>query len=147
MPWIRSSISHKGSSIEIRTSNGDGEPLFSADVEAANMSEARSRLFDTTEDFVSFIKGGMSSYAPSIHNGQYSRVDLVEDSNFYQPVSATIGYNLLREIWPEGNLSFDSSYHATGGRYILRYHGTMFRNAPENSEIESPHLSPIPPAR
>jgi hypothetical protein len=144
MPLIHSSINHKGSFTEVRTSYNDGEPLFSADVEAAGASNPRSRLFDTTGEFVSFIKGGMSSYAPSIRDHQYSRVDLVEDSNFYEPVRSTIRYNLLGEIWPEGNLTFDSSYHATGGRYILRYLGTVLGNAPEIPAVESSRLSPIP---
>jgi hypothetical protein len=140
-------MNHNGSTTEIRTSYCDGGPLFSANVEAEDVSKARSRLFDTTEDFVSFIKGGMSSYAPSNRPNQYSRVDLVEDSNFYERVKATIGYNLLREIWPDGDLTFDSSYHATGGRYILRYLGTVFGRAPESSDVESSYLSPIPSPR
>jgi hypothetical protein len=147
MPLIGSSIIHRGSQTEISTRYGDGRPLFSASVERAGMLETNSRLFDTTKDFVSFIKGGMSSYAPSLHSQEYSRVDLVEDSNFYEPVRATIGYNLLCEIWPEGDLIFDSSYHATGGRYVLRYLGTVFREAPKSSDVESLGLSPIPLSR
>jgi hypothetical protein len=74
----------------------------------------------------------MSSYAPSIRDHQYSRVDLVEDSNYYETVRATIRYNLLSEIWPEGNLTLDSSYHATRGQYILRYLGQRLEGPKES---------------
>ncbi len=81
---------------------------------------------------MSFIKGGMSSYTPSTHPGQYSRVDLVEDSNYYEPVAATIGHNHVRDLWPDVELDFDSSFHTTGGRYTLRYLGSV---QGENSRV------------
>jgi hypothetical protein len=124
MRLIYSSIHDHESSTEIQIRYQNGKPLFDAYARPIEKPGVKSRLFETTEDFVSFIKGGMSSYTPSNKAHQYSRVDLVEDSNYYEPVTARIDYNLLDHIWPDTKSSFDSAFHATGGRYALSYLGS-----------------------
>lgn len=124
MRLIHSSIRDGESSTEIQIRYPNGKPLFNAYARPVQTSGLKSRLFDTTEDFVSFIKGGMSSYTPSNNAHQYSRVDLVEDSNYYEPVRARVDYNLLDYTWPDTKSIFDSAFHATGGRYVLSYLGS-----------------------
>ena len=109
--------------VDIRTSYLDGRKLFSAKVEKASSRRINSKLFSSLDDFVDFIKGGLSSYTPSTRQNHYSRVDLQEDSNYYEPVVATIDYNWLEKEWPDSGLVFDSAFHAGGGLYKLKYLG------------------------
>jgi hypothetical protein len=109
---------------EIEVKYADGCSLFEARVEQARPGKADSELFDSQADFVSFIKGGLSSYTPSVEQGRYSRVDLVEDSNHYVPLNATVRYSWLEEAWRDADLKFDSAFHASGGLYRLKYLGT-----------------------
>jgi hypothetical protein len=124
MRLVLTSIHNDQSSTEIKVRHLDGRPLFNACLEAKSAQE-NSKLFETTDDFVSFIKEGRSSYTPSNNDHRYSRVDLVEDSNHYEPVSVRIDYNVLDYFWRDARLVFDSSFHATGGRYVLSYLGSV----------------------
>lgn len=99
-----------------------GEELFAASIRPSGRTH--SALFDSIDEFVSFIKGGLSSYAPSTKAGHYSRVDLVEDSNVYVPVDVTVERSQLHEQWKDSGITFDSAFHATGGLYRLRYLGS-----------------------
>lgn len=116
---------------EIKVKYVDGRDLFSARVAPAPEEKGASELFDSQADFVSFIKGGLSSYTPSVKQGRYSRVDLVEDSNHYVPVDATIQYNWLDKVWKGAELRFDSAFHASGGLYRLKYLGTAYARSLE----------------
>lgn len=109
---------------EIKVKYADGRDLFSVTIAQALQESSVSELFDSQDDFVSFIKGGLSSYTPSLKPGRYSRVDLVEDSNHYVPIDATILYNWLHDAWKDADLRFDSAFHASGGLYRLKYIGT-----------------------
>lgn len=109
---------------EIKVKYADGSDLFSAQVARAPAGKYVSELFGSQADFVSFIKGGLSSYTPSVKRGRYLRVDLVEDSNHYAPIDATIKYNWLDKVWKGADLRFDSAFHASGGLYRLKYLGT-----------------------
>jgi hypothetical protein len=110
----------------ISVMRSDGRNLFEARVEQARPGRAASKLFNSQDDFVSFIKGGLSSYTPSLKKGHYSRVDLVEDSNHYVPLNAMVKYNWLSEDWRDADLVFDSTFHATGGLYRLKYMGAAY---------------------
>ena len=125
MRLIDSSIGSNKFSTEIRTCYPNGKPLFAATISRVRTSSEESQLFDTTEDFVKFIKEGRSSYTPSNHRDHYSRVDLVEDSNYYEAVSARIESNVLNNLWSDTKLILDSVFHATGGRYVLSYLGSV----------------------
>lgn len=136
MQLIRTSIEEEVGArercIRIRASRMDGQNLFAATIDNAGKKDParppNSKLFGSTEEFVDFIKGGLSSYTPSTRAGRYSRVDLAEDSNRYRPVDATIGYSQLDEEWAGGrepSIVFDSAFHATGGLYRLKYLGLV----------------------
>jgi hypothetical protein len=108
---------------DIRVSDNQGKRIFIAQTRPANAVD--SKLFKSVDDFVAFIKGGLSSYTPSTRQGKMSRVDLVEDSNTYSPVEAHIDYTTLSDEWKGSGLEFDSAFHATGGLYRLAYLGTI----------------------
>lgn len=133
MQMIRTSFVNTPSSVDIRAGYLDGQKLFSAKVRPSKTKKSESQLFNSLDAFVSFIKGGASSYTPSTHANQYSRVDLEEDSNYYEAVDATVDYNWLDRAWPDAGLVFDSAFRAGGGRYKLRYLGSM----PAQSQNES----------
>jgi len=124
MQLVSTSITHNPSEIEIQANFDDGRKLFGAKIsnEKENLD---SKLFDSVDDFVAFIKGGTSSYTPSIHENHFSRVDLVEDSNCYEPVNAKIEFSLLDSEWKGSKLVFDSAFHAGGGIYRLKYLGSI----------------------
>jgi hypothetical protein len=125
MQMIHTSIEDTPSSIDINANYMDGQNLFSAKVKHSKIKKLSSKLFDSVDSFVSFIKGGASSYAPSTRDSHYSRVDLEEDSNYYVPVGATINHSWLDTEWADAGLVFDSAFHAGGGRYKLKYLGSV----------------------
>jgi len=126
MNMIRSSIETLQSHVNIRASFLEGQELFSAKARLQQADiKSSSKLFGSLEDFVDFIKGGESSYTPSTRKDRYSRVDLTEDSSYYESVDATIDYSWLDRLWPEAKLVFDSAFHARGGRYRLKYLGSV----------------------
>lgn len=108
---------------DIRVSDSQGNKLFVA--QTSYTKDLKSKLFGSVQDFVTFIKGGLSSYTPSTRKGRISRVDLVEDSNIYRPINAQIEYSRLDDDWRDCGLEFDSAFHATGGLYRLSYLGTV----------------------
>lgn len=126
MKLVRIEREHDAGHEEIKVKYADGSDLFSARVARAPAGNDVSELFGSQDDFVSFIKGGLSSYTPSVKQGRYSRVDLVEDSNHYIPIDATIQYNWLDDAWKNAGLKFDSAFHACGGLYRLKYLGAAY---------------------
>jgi hypothetical protein len=129
MKLIKTSFQDAPARIKVHASHIDGTSLFKAEVSKARLEEPDSELFDSLEDFVAFIKGGLSSYTPSLRAGRYSRVDLTEDSNQYRPIDATIVYSQLDDAWKDAGLVFDSAFHATGGLYRLKYLGSVQEKA------------------
>jgi len=125
MNMIRCSIEHMESCAVIRASFIDGQQLFSAKVKPRQCSMSSSKLFESLDSFVGFIKGGASSYTPSRREGNHSRVDLTEESSYYEAVDATINYSWLDIVWPDAKLVFDSAFRASGGRYKLTYIGSV----------------------
>jgi hypothetical protein len=126
MKMIRSSIDVLQSHVNIRTSFLDGQQLFSAKAKLQKSGgKTDSKLFGSLGAFVDFIKGGESSYTPSTREGKYSRVDLTEDSSHYEAIDAIIDYSWLDRAWPDVKLVFDSAFHAGGGRYKLKYVGSV----------------------
>jgi hypothetical protein len=124
MPLVNAAIKEEDSRHnDVRVSDSRGEKLFAARTSYAR--ELHSKLFDSVDEFVTFIKGGLSSYTPSTRKGRISRVDLVEDSNTYELIKAQIDYSRLNEDWKGSGLEFDSAFHATGGHYRLSYLGSI----------------------
>lgn len=123
MKLIHTSIKDAVSHVDVRASHTDGTSLFEARIGKAEPGTG-SKLFGSLEEFVSFIKGGLSSYTPSTRAGRYSRVDLAEDSNQYTAVDAKVVHSELDDAWRDAGLEFDSAFHATGGLYRLKYLGS-----------------------
>jgi hypothetical protein len=123
MKLIHTSIKDTTSHVDVRASHMDGQSLFEAKISKSG-SGANSKLFGSLDEFVAFIKGGLSSYTPSKRAGRYSRVDLTEDSNQYEAVNATVIHSELDDAWQDAGLEFDSAFHATGGLYRLKYLGS-----------------------
>jgi hypothetical protein len=124
MQLIRTSIKDGPARVDVSASHVDGRRLFAASI-ARGPKGLDSQLFSSLDEFVAFIKGGLSSYSPSTRAGRYSRVDLTEDSNQYMPVDATVAYSELDDVWKDAGLVFDSAFHATGGLYRLKYLGSV----------------------
>jgi hypothetical protein len=141
MKMIRTSIVRTQSQVNIDLGFLDGQRLFSACVRPSPDGRSNSKLFNT-DSFVDFIKGGASSYTPSTRKGLYSRVDLAEDSNYYEPVEATVEYSRLDKAWPDIDLVFDSAFRAGGGLYRLKYLGS-FPARQKDSYHQIPKLAPI----
>jgi len=123
MQIMNASIEERPHDCNIKVSDSQGKRLFAAQTKYSK--DLKSKLFDSVDEFVTFIKGGLSSYTPSTHRGKMSRVDLVEDSNTYRPIDAHIDYITLNNEWKGSGLEFDSAFHATGGLYRLAYLGTI----------------------
>lgn len=125
MKMIRTSIKDSPSFTDIQASYLDGQNLFSARVSPAKRKKMNSRLFCSLDAFVDFIKGGASSYTPSNRVNRYSRVDLTEDSNYYGAIDAVVSHSWLDTAWPDTEMVFDSAFRAGGGRYKLKYLGSV----------------------
>lgn len=123
MQVMNASIEGRPHNCDIRVSDIQGKPIFVAQTKYSR--DLKSKLFESVDEFVTFIKGGLSSYTPSTRPGKMSRVDLVEDSNIYRPIDAHIDYTSLSHEWKSSGLEFDSAFHATGGLYRLAYLGTI----------------------
>lgn len=123
MQLMNATIDKRSHDCDIRVSDSQGKWIFVAQTKYSK--DLESKLFDSIDDFVTFIKGGLSSYTPSTRQGKMSRVDLVEDSNTYSPIDAHIDYTTLSDEWKDSGIEFDSAFHATGGLYRLSYLGTI----------------------
>ena len=136
MQLIQTSIEETISHVDVRASHMNGQELFAAKInKAKDLERPNSTLFSSIEEFVAFIKGGLSSYTPSIQAGRYSRVDLAEDSNQYRSIDATIFHSQLDDVWKDAGLAFDSAFHATGGLYRLKYLGSVQDEEAQKSAI------------
>jgi hypothetical protein len=62
---VRPTIEHSGEELRTTVKYLDGQPMFSAT--ATPTSKWNSAAFPTVEEFGHFIKGGVSSYTPSIY--------------------------------------------------------------------------------
>jgi hypothetical protein len=130
MQLMSAAIEERVNDCSIKVSDSQGKKLFSAQTKYTK--DLKSRLFDSIDDFVTFIKGGLSSYTPSTRQGRLSRVDLVEDSNIYRSIDAQIDYSRLDDDWKGSGLEFDSAFHATGGLYRLSYLGAVPAHLPND---------------
>ena len=123
MKVMNASIENGQDGCNIRVRDSQNKNIFVAKTRYSK--DLKSKLFESVDEFVTFIKGGLSSYTPSTRQGKMSRVDLVEDSNTYRPIDVHIDYVTLGDEWKGSGLEFDSAFHATGGLYRLAYLGTI----------------------
>src|SRR5258705_1058851 len=99
----------------------DGQPLFSGEVK--HTDKLKSQVFKSVDDFATFIKGGVSSYTPSVLPDAMARVDLHKEDVAYQPMEAAVDFSWLDGVWPEAGMEFDSAVFASGAKYIWTYRG------------------------
>jgi len=107
--------------VHVQMSQRDGRHIFSAQARSSETFE--SEVFDSLDDFVGFIKGGVSSYAPSTKPGALSKVNLHKEDVQYAPLAATIEFSALHHEWSDTTMEFDSAVRATGSKYVWTYKG------------------------
>jgi hypothetical protein len=116
MPRVRTAITHGPKSVDIYASFLDGRRLFSARVRPSKSPKMLdSQVFGSLEAFVEFIHDGSSSYAPSVVDNYYSRVDLFKEDSSYESMDAIVDCNWLDSVWSDAGLVFDSAVRAGGG--------------------------------
>jgi hypothetical protein len=123
VPVIDASVRHGGDRGDVAFSYYDRTQLFAATVSPA--SSFQSSVFGTLDEFAAFIKGGVSSYAPSLYAGAFTKVDLLKEDAQYTPMQAEIRYSELHRLWDDVEMPLDSAVRATGARYKWTYRGLM----------------------
>jgi hypothetical protein len=124
IPAVKAAIGHAGNTTHIQLSYMDGQHLFSAEARPVeDAGKLKSDVFPSVNAFADFIKGGVSSYTPSIYPDVYARVDLHKEDVAYTPLEAEIEYSWLDGVWREAGMIFDSAVFATGARYQWTYRG------------------------
>ncbi|MBT2366039.1 DUF2071 domain-containing protein [Streptomyces sp. ISL-10] len=124
IPLVKADVAHSEGVTEVSVSHTDGQRLFSALVHAApNPGELESEVFDSLEAFVSFIKGGVSSWTPSVQQGMLARVDLAKEDAGYEARTAKVDFSALESLWRDADMTLDSVVRATGGSYRWTYRG------------------------
>ena len=121
---IDATVEQDSENVQVNAKYSDGREMFSATVDSLKCKND-SKLFESEELFEDFIKGGISSYTPSVKENMYSRVDLETDSNQYEQVNAKINASCIDNEWEDIKLVFDSAYRAGGNQYKLRYLGSV----------------------
>ena len=136
---VHAGINRKDEFIDIHTKFLDGKPLFSARVKSSNNPKtSESRVFSSLDSFAKFIHDGETSYAPSIQNGVYSRVDLFKEDSDYESMTAVVDHNLLDSLWPDVGLEFDSVFRAGGGgMYRWKYFGLYSDDSHAGERLDS----------
>lgn len=124
IPPAFAQIARSPGTIEISVSHADGQRLFSADVhDLPAGTPFESRVFSSLDEFVAFIKGGVSSWTPSVKRRRLARVDLAKEDVAYEPMRAHVDFSSLESLWRDADLELDSAVRATGGRYRWTYRG------------------------
>jgi hypothetical protein len=120
---VRPRIEHAGENMTITVGYLDGQSMFSATAKPA--TRWQSEVFPTIDDFGFFIKGGVSSYTPSVYGDRLTRVDLQKDEPQYQSLDATVDFDRMDGAWRDAGVVLDSAVRAAGGNYKWTYRGLM----------------------
>lgn len=137
MPQVWATIEHGTECTQIVVRSVDERLLFSAEVFPAKQGgDMKSNAFGSLQEFVKFIKDGVSSYARSTTAGRYSRIDLRKQDAGYESMEAVIRYNQIDYDWPGSGLEYDSTVRAGGGgSYVWtfkgKYQASMIRRPAE----------------
>ena len=125
MPKVHTVITHTANSVDIQASFLDGRSMFTARVKRSKIpGHLDSQVFNSLDAFIKFIHDGSSSYAPSVYDNLYSRVDLFKEDSNYESIDATVDCSWLDSAWKDAGLVFDSAVRAGGGgRYTWTYLG------------------------
>ncbi|HLF41977.1 MAG TPA: hypothetical protein VJA46_00460 [Acidimicrobiia bacterium] len=121
IPALKASIEQTPHGTKIQLRYMDGQPLFSG--ETSPTQQLGSEVFGSIDDFADFIKGGVSSYTPSVLPDTLARVDLHKEDIAYQPMDATVDFSWLDGVWPDAGMEFDSAVFASGAKYTWTYRG------------------------
>lgn len=128
-PWIfldtilmvRPELKHGSSQTDVVVRYLDNQFMFKGSVKPGPW---KSEVFPTIQEFGDFIKGGVSSYTPSIYGDRLTRVDLVKDEPDYEPLEPTVEFDWLDGAWADADPILDSAVRASGGgRYKWTYRG------------------------
>ena len=123
VPVIEASLTRRDGGTDIAFRYFDRTPLFQAAVFPA--PSFQSQVFESIEAFAAFIKGGVSSYAPSLYGGAFTKVTLLKEDAEYSPMMATIRYSELHRLWDDVEMELDSAVRATGAAYKWTYEGLV----------------------
>lgn len=121
IPALKARIETVAQHTKIQLQYMDGQPLFSAETSPAE--RLRSEVFGSVDDFAAFIKGGVSSYTPSVLPDTLARVDLHKEDITYQPMDAKVDFSSLDGVWPDAGMEYDSAVFASGAKYKWTFRG------------------------
>lgn len=122
IPTIKAAVGHVGDETHAQMSFPDGQHIFSAEMRPQE-GGLQSGVFDSIDDFARFIKQGVTSYAPSLYQNKYAKVDLIKEDKRYDPLEGEIEHSALSVSWVDADLQFDSAVRATGDLYKWTYRG------------------------
>ncbi|MFN0103756.1 MAG: hypothetical protein ACKV2U_16930 [Bryobacteraceae bacterium] len=115
-------VTHSGNEMDVAVDYLDGQSMFHA--KASIVSQWKSEVFPTLADFGDFIKGGVSSYTPSVYGDRLTRLDLQKDEPQYQALAADVDMARLDGVWRDAGVILDSAVLAAGrGNYKWTYRG------------------------
>ena len=121
---VRPRVTHSGNNIGVAVDYLDGQAMFHA--QASVGKQWKSEVFPTIEDFGNFIKGGVSSYTPSVYGDRLTRLDLHKDEPQYEALAAEVDMAQLDGVWQDAGVILDSAVRASGhGNYKWTYRGLM----------------------
>lgn len=121
IPALKAHITKKDAETRLELRYMDGQPLFLGHVSTA--AQFQSEVFASLAEFSAFIKGGVSSYTPSVLPDTLARVDLHKEDIAYQPLNATVDFSWLDGVWPDTGMVLDSAVFASGAKYTWSYRG------------------------
>jgi hypothetical protein len=121
IPALKARIEKVERGTKIQLQYMDGQPLFTG--EASPTEQLRSEVFGSIDEFAAFIKGGVSSYTPSVLPDTLARVDLHKEDIAYQPMDAKVDFSCLDGVWPDAGMEYDSAVFASGAKYEWTYRG------------------------
>lgn len=123
VPVIDASLTRREGRTDVAFNYFDQTQLFEATVSPA--PSFQSQVFESIEAFAAFIKGGVTSYAPSLYAGAFTKVSLLKEDAEYSPMKAAIRYSELHRLWDDVEMELDSTVRATGAAYKWTYQGLM----------------------
>lgn len=126
VPVIDASLTRRDGETDVAFNYFDRTQLFEATVSPA--ASFQSQVFESMDSFAAFIKGGVSSYAPSLYAGAFTKVTLLKEDAEYTPMNATIRYSELHRLWDDLEMDLDSAVRATGAAYKWTYQGLVSAN-------------------
>jgi hypothetical protein len=121
IPALKGQVKSTAAGTTVELTFMDGQPMFAAEITKAEAFS--SEVFATLDDFAAFVKGGISSYTPSVLPDTLARVDLYKEDVAYRPLQAKVELSWLDGVWPDAGLQYDSAVFASGAEYRWSYRG------------------------